>query len=709
MDRLARNHTIAFALIAVLALAAFYPTFANGFVCDDLLIVVHNPRIRSLGSIGTILTSSYWGDQDRRVSLYRPLTILSFAADHFVAGFTDRGALNPAVYHGTNLLAHILCTIALYVLLRRYFVSPDIALAACALFAVHPVHGDVVYGAVNRSDSLAALFFVIAFICYAGWRRAPAPERATWRLVASCVSFFIALGFKEMAVTLPVALFIFDRLAPGNEEQRRYGRRSSSFYSFLEESARRYGGFVIVIAVHVFLRFVFVGRLGTGLQTFAATPIPTRVLTMCAVVGDYFGAFFFPVFISADYPYNQWAASHHSSIGGRVVAGLLLIGAVVFLAIVLARRGRRVEFFWLLFCLVTLLPVLNIVPISIVKADRLLYLPSAGFCCLAAVAFSWLWRRARPVAACGGAVVLAAFVLLCQMQGTFHMSDEHFAMHLCAVNPHFPFAHYLRAKAFAERGEHHREIGCYGAALALMPEYKNALHSRAVAFYVSGDFAGAEADLKRLVKLPPVNPRAYNNLGRVLAEQGKLRDAVAQYSAAIGSVHAALEGHFGRFAADSSGIEREDRFRELVAALLTCAEDGTVSNPIMPWEYAEFLGNRGLASFDLGEYDQARKDMVGSLLLAPPDMNRPEGTDSFVFTLTRIAECDFKLGRFGEAALDFRRLAELQPGQAAKLLLREVECWIEAGRLDDARESADRLKAAGGELPAQLMKKLGEE
>jgi tetratricopeptide (TPR) repeat protein len=238
-----------------------------------------------------------------------------------------------------------------------------------------------------------------------------------------------------------------------------------------------------------------------------------------------------------------------------------------------------------------------------------------------------------------------------------------------------------------------------------MPEYKNALHSRAVAFYLSGDYRGAEADLKKLIDIPPVNPRVYNNLGRVLAEQGKLREAVSQYSAALDSVVAALEDHFGRAFAAGRGLDRENDESEFAAALLTCAEEGTISNPIMPWEYAEFLKNRGLACFDLGEYERACRDLISSILLAPPDMSRPEERDQFVFLLTRIAECDFKLGRFDAAALDFERLAELQPDQAPKLLLREVECWLEMKEFDRAREAAERLKASGGRLTEEVKKK----
>ncbi|MDQ7778408.1 MAG: hypothetical protein RDV41_01705 [Planctomycetota bacterium] len=688
---------LAVALIALAAVVAFYPAFSSSFVCDDLLIVVHNPRTKSL-DLWTILTTSYWGDQDRRVSLYRPLTILSLAFDRALAGAVTGAGLNPAMYHATNLAAHLLCCLAVYVLMRRHFGGAHTALFAGLLFAVHPVHSDVVYGIVNRSDSFATLFVVIGIILYLDWRKGSGMGPLNWRLVGANVCYLFALGFKEMAVTLPLLLLLADLVM--FESGARAGRLSALF--------RRYCGFAIVLAAHVVLRAVCVGRLGSGLQTFAGVPAQTRMLTMYVVVADYLRALFFPFHMSADYPYNQWPATFHTDLyDARVVAALFVIGAAMLVGLALAVRRQRAELFWFIFFWAALLPVLNIVPISVVKGERMLYLPSIGACALAGAAVYGLWRRSRVVAGVGLLVVIASFAVLCRMQGQPYRSQSSFANYLCRVQPRFPFAYYLRARNFGDAGRIDAEIADYGLALALMPDYKNALHSRALARCKRSDFAGAEQDFRALIELPPVNPRVHGNLGWLLMTQGRFSEAIVEYNAALALVDAKLEMDPGRTTGSGAGsnraVSRPDMLRQ---ALLDYENDDSESNPIRVWEYAEILANRGRAYIGARDHATARGDIIMSLQIAQHDIGTEPGRERFTATLSLVAECNLALRLHSEAALDLKRLAELVPERRAALLLKELECWLACGELENAREAASRLEQAGGTVPDRLKVKL---
>src|SRR6478672_2813250 len=75
---------------AALLLAACLLTYANGlpsgFTYDDKAIVRDNPRIRSIAAVPRIFTTSYFGGPRGSGTAYRPVLLLSFAAQWWIHG-----------------------------------------------------------------------------------------------------------------------------------------------------------------------------------------------------------------------------------------------------------------------------------------------------------------------------------------------------------------------------------------------------------------------------------------------------------------------------------------------------------------------------------------------------------------------------------------------------------------------------------------------
>ena len=100
------------------------------------------------------------------------------------------------------------------------------------------------------------------------------------------------------------------------------------------------------------------------------------MLTMLQVVPMWLRLLVWPAHLQIDYSPNEIVAS--SGLGPNETLGLaLIVGAVV--AMYLARRRAPAISFGLAWCAVALFPVSNIVPTSIVMAERTLFLPSVGF------------------------------------------------------------------------------------------------------------------------------------------------------------------------------------------------------------------------------------------------------------------------------------------------------------------------------------------
>jgi hypothetical protein len=141
--------------------------------------------------------------------MVRPLLYATFLMDRSVYGY------DPAGYHVLNLLVHLGCGLLIYRILTRV-VSEDtkhVPFLTAFFFLVHPIQTEAVTYISGRASSLMAFFYLLALTCYdeAVVRRrqgAPYGQYVAWALL----SFVLALGSKETAMTFPVALLLWDQL-----------------------------------------------------------------------------------------------------------------------------------------------------------------------------------------------------------------------------------------------------------------------------------------------------------------------------------------------------------------------------------------------------------------------------------------------------------------------------------------------------------------
>lgn len=185
------------ALALLLAVAAAYATsFAGTFQFDDWNVIVRDPRVQSL--------PAWW----RSMPGIRPLLKLSYALNRASGlGLPGFHAVNLALHAGNALLAFDL----LRAVGRRADPgSPALrgaALLGALLFALHPAQTEAVTYLSGRSAALAATFSLGSLVCWLAGRERSRPWLA---LAASPLLFAAALGAKETAVVLPLALLLLE-------------------------------------------------------------------------------------------------------------------------------------------------------------------------------------------------------------------------------------------------------------------------------------------------------------------------------------------------------------------------------------------------------------------------------------------------------------------------------------------------------------------
>ena len=121
---------------------------------------------------------------------FRPISSLSYALNYAVWG------MNPVPFHLTDVLIHVLATLALYALASVLGLRPWAAAIGAATFALHPVMASVVPNLPRRHDSLAAAG-VFAALALAAW----VVKQPRWSPGASLaiVLAALSLGVAELA------------------------------------------------------------------------------------------------------------------------------------------------------------------------------------------------------------------------------------------------------------------------------------------------------------------------------------------------------------------------------------------------------------------------------------------------------------------------------------------------------------------------------
>lgn len=541
--------------MSVLAVAIYANAPANGFALDDEFILLNNERVHGVEHVLEAVTSPYWPGAPGRIGMYRPLTAASFAVEWELWG--DRAA----GYHVTNVLIHAAVTVLVFGLLL-WLAGFEGALAGAAIFAVHPVHVEAVSNIVGRGELLAALFVLLACHVYLWSERAPGePRRERWGALAVGGCYFLALGAKEIAVTLPAALLLLE-----------LGRSDATLRDLVRRIRDRwvtYAAMVLALIAYLTARTVVLSTaLGNDPAPFLHDASgAVRVLTAISVWPEYLRLMIFPRELVSDY--SPGVIMPATSLGIPVLAGLataLLLAVVTLLA---WRRVRLVSL-GIAWGVLVLLPVSNLFfAIGIMIAERTLYLPSVGLSIAVAGAVRLAWSAAanagarasawvRPALVASGLVILAAAGWRTWTR-TPEWADSDTAIRaLARDHPESFRVQWVLADRMRARGDREAAIERYADAVALMPAHYQLRFQFGTALLELGKLEEAAEQFDLARRFIPDYPDAHIYRVGALVALGRYEQAVAEGQAAVDI----LEPHRGLYHQLSLALGRTGRFDE---------------------------------------------------------------------------------------------------------------------------------------------------
>jgi protein O-mannosyl-transferase len=492
-------------LAVVLAVTAFLyaPARNHAFTnWDDDRQITENLDIRDLSPQGVGRMFSHFV-----VTLYQPLTTLTFALEYRLSG------LDPRIYHSVNILLHLANVLLVFVLARSLSQNAGISAATAALFAVHPLHVEVAAWASSLSTVLSATFYLATLIVYIAYVRS---GKARY-FIAALALFVLGLGAKTTAGTLPLVLVTIDIYL-----QRKICRRTivEKIPFFLLAAA--FGGITML------------ARSGASrVQEYAFRySFVQRICIVCYCCLWYVAKLVFPAHLSAFYPFPTQVDGWLPAV--FYLAPVLLLGVAVGTAY--AGRYRRLLAFAGLFMLASLVLVVQIVPVSdLMVCDRYAYIPSVALFFLAATLGHRIGTRG-PARQFG---VLIALVLILGVLGTAtyrRVGVWRDSMTLwndvIAKRQDVWVAYQNRGMVYYERGNPQAAIADCDRALALYSDAAMALSVRAASHARLGDTAAALRDFDSAIRITP-NATFLMNRGILKRNTGDMAGAVKDFSEII--------------------------------------------------------------------------------------------------------------------------------------------------------------------------------
>lgn len=388
--------------LVLMGLAVFASVFEFQFLTwDDNINITSHPSVVNL-NWWAIWTKAYYG-------FYIPLTYSFWAVLSWMEGKPE-----PILFHGVNLVLHILNSALVLRILQRLRFSSAAAVAGACFFLVHPLQVETVAWASGARDLLSSAFALAAVLAFLNKRGRTA-----------LLLFALGLLAKPAVALLPVALLFLHR----DETWR-------------ERSLRLWPWFLLAALAGVVSVYAQQG-LGAG----AKAAWYWRPLIAIDALGFYAFKTLLPFNLIVDYGRTPQVVIENQTY---FVTGVLLAlsGCILWLTGTL-KYGALTA--------VLLFPVLGLFPFAFqyisTVADHYMYLPMLGV----ALTVAHLSAKNRPFKLAIWILVLL-FAALSMDRSTVWRNDKVFYADILAKNPR-------SFQALTATGEQEERAGNFAAAI----------------------------------------------------------------------------------------------------------------------------------------------------------------------------------------------------------------------------------------------------
>ena len=326
--------------------AVYFNSFWGSFQFDDYNVIVDNLKVHSL--------AAWFSDLGYGI---RPVLKLTYTLN-WVSG----GGLFG--FHLFNITVHALNSLLVFFLVRKFTGEIKSAFLAGMLFGLNPVQTEAVTYISGRSVSLMTLFYLSAVLAYI---HGVSSHRRLWIYLISPAFFIIAVAAKEVALTLPLALLLWEKRFGSGEKFSAVMKRQAVHWVLL---------FLILIAFMLHRNYGSLLLYSLEQRSLYENSLSqingvSYLLSRLVLVGG--------LNVDPDLPVlRSWSFLLVAKF--TFLAGLLLFGVLRF-------RDKYFIGFGLIWFFLHILPTNSIIPRIDVANERQLYLANFGLFFALAVVF----------------------------------------------------------------------------------------------------------------------------------------------------------------------------------------------------------------------------------------------------------------------------------------------------------------------------------
>ena len=361
-------------LLGLISFALYANTLKNGYVLDDNNVITENSIVtKGIPAIPEILSTpyrrGYWFASN---DLYRPLSLVMFAAEYQFFG------KNPMPGHFINILLFAGCVILLFFFLDNLFQRKQTAVAfvTALLFAVHPIHTEVVANIKSRDELLCFFFAFLSLNVFIKYMQ----SGKMINLLLGFFCFFLSLLSKETVITFLAVIplvFLFYR----NENKTR--------------SIQICLGAGLIAVVFLTIRFSVLNYYhanNTNEIDFIDNALAkqglsfqSRIATAVLIMGYYIKLLISPYPLICDYSYNSIPYVTFSDPKVLISVAIYLF-LIVFSVRLFLKNHKDPYAFGIFFFLIAISLFTNILMlIGATMGERFIFFASAGFCLVPAL------------------------------------------------------------------------------------------------------------------------------------------------------------------------------------------------------------------------------------------------------------------------------------------------------------------------------------
>ena len=545
--RFSSKRVFVFILIAV-SILVYANTRNNGYVLDDSAVIQQNTFVaRGLEAIPTILSTPYHegfvrnatNDTTATNDLYRPLSLVMFAAERQFFGET------PEPGHIINIILFSVCVVLLFLFLDMLLSGKEtwIAFIASMLFALHPVHTEVVANIKSADELLCFIFAFYTLVLFIKYVQ----SGKNYLLIAGAFSFFLSLLSKETSIcflgVIPLVVFFYI-----NENKKR------SIYLFLASLA--------TAIIYLGIRFSVLRAYNADAaghinfidnELVGAPSIMSKMATIILIMGYYVKLLFIPYPLSCNYSFNTIPFVNFGNVW--VWLSLVIYFSLAFFGVRRLIKNKKDPYaFGILFFLITIALFSNILfLIGTTMADRFLFFPSVGFCLVIAL---FLWKLFVKNDGSGQVflkkskiwyIVIPVFIIYAVLTVRRNPDwESNYTLFKADLNKYPQNAWLWSAQATVltsiinqdgdsvEKKRIIQEgISDYQKSISIYPSLFKVHNQLGNVYQSTRKFDSAEAEMKVAMKLAPELPDPISDLGSVFYAEKKYPEAIEYFKKAL--------------------------------------------------------------------------------------------------------------------------------------------------------------------------------